>query len=128
MRQGAIAHLPDSQGVATDWVQVPLRNLLEGADAEARVSLWVRNNAADAVDKDGGGSWISDSDGRVVLTAMATMRNSTVTVEQEFALSPGSQKQAWSMQSPDVGYGGGHNNDNVMADVCIENFVGYEGG
>ena len=26
-----------------------------------------------------------------------------------------------------VGYGGGHNNDNVMADVCIENFLGYDG-
>ncbi|PRQ02486.1 hypothetical protein ENSA5_23040 [Enhygromyxa salina] len=30
------------------------------------------------------------------------------------------------MSSPDVGYGGGHNNDNVMADVCVENFLGYE--
>ena len=57
MRQGAIAFLPDSQGVDTNWVQIPLRNLLEGADAEARVTLWVRNNAADAVAKDGGGSW-----------------------------------------------------------------------
>lgn len=128
MRQGAIARLPDSQGVATDWVQVPLRNLLEGADPEARVTLWIRNNAADAVDKDSGGSWTTDTDGRVVLTAMATLRNTTIAVEQEFALSPGSAKQAWSMESPDVGYGGGHNNDNVMADVCIENFVGYEGG
>ena len=128
MRQGAIAHLPDSQGVAVNWVQVPLRNLLPGADPEARVSLWVRNNAADAIDRDGSGSWTSDTDGRVVLTAMATLRNTTVTVEQEFALAPGSSKQAWSMNSPDVGYGGGHNNDNVMADVCIENFVGYEGG
>lgn len=127
MRQGAVARLPDAQGVDTNWVQVPLRNLLEGADPEARVSLWVRNNAADAVDKDGGGSWTNDSDGRVVFTAMATMRNTTVAVEQEFALTPGSAKQAWSMTSPDVGYGGGHNNDNVMADVCIENFVGYEG-
>lgn len=127
MRQGAIARLPDSQGVAMDWVQVPLRNLLEGADAEARVTLWVRNNAADAVDKDGGGSWLADTDGRVVLTAMATLRNTTVAVEQEFALAPGTAKASWSMESPDVGYGGGHNNDNVMADVCIENFVGYEG-
>ncbi|MFO7562686.1 MAG: hypothetical protein R6X02_08570 [Enhygromyxa sp.] len=127
MRQGAIARLPDSQGIPIDWVQVPLRNLLVGADPEARVSLWVRNNTADAIDKDGGGSWTSDSDGRVVLTAMATLRNTTITVEQEFALSPGSGKQAWSMSSPDVGYGGGHNNDNVMAEVCIENFAGYGG-
>lgn len=128
MRQGAIAHLPDSQGVAIDWVQVPLRNLLAGADPEARVSLWVRNNTADAIAKAGGGSWTGDTDGRVVLTAMATLRNTTITVEQEFALAVGSGKQPWSMSSPDVGYGGGHNNDNVMADVCIENFVGYEGG
>lgn len=126
MRQGAIAFLPDSQGVATNWVQVPLRNLLEGADPEARVTLWVRNNASDAVDKDGGGSWTNDTDGRVVLTAMATLRNTTIAVEQEFVLTPGSAKQAWSMTSPDVGYGGGHNNDNVMADVCVENFAGYE--
>ncbi len=126
MRQGAIAFLPDGQGVQTNWVQVPLRNLIEGADAEARVTLGVRNNAADAVDKDGGGSWTTDTDGRVVLTAMATLRNTTVAVEEEFALTPGAAKQAWSMSSPDVGYGGGHNNDNVMADVCIENFAGYE--
>ena len=31
------------------------------------------------------------------------------------------------MESPDVGYGGGHNNDNVMAEVCVENFAGYQG-
>lgn len=128
MRQGAIARLPDAQGVPVDWVQVPLRNLLEGADAEARVTLWIRNNAADAIDSDNGGSWTNDTDGRVVLTAMATLRNTTIAVEQEYSLSPGNAKAAWSMESPDVGYGGGHNNDNVMADVCIENFVGYQGG
>ena len=131
MRQGAIARLPNADGVAVDWVQVPLRDLLHNADAEARVSLWVRNNAADAIDGGGGNggasqSWTADGDGRVVLTAMATIRNTTVAVEQEFLLAPGSDKQAWNMSSPDVGYGGGHNNDNVMADVCIENFLGYE--
>lgn len=130
MRQGAIAFLPDALGVKTDWAVVPLRNLLEGADAEAHVSLWIRNNAADAINAGLGpaltGSWTSDTDGRVVLTGMATVRNTTVVVEQEFALASGAGKQAWSMSSPDVGYGGGHNNDNVMADVCIENFVGYE--
>ena len=128
MRQGAIAFLPDAQGVETNWVQVPLRNLLEGADPEAVVSLWIRNNASDAIDTgDGSGSWTSDSDGRVVLTAMATIRNTTVAIEQEYALTPAQSTKAWSMASPDVGYGGGHNNDNVMADVCIENFLGYEG-
>jgi hypothetical protein len=127
MRQGAIAFLPDAQGAQTNWAQVPLRNLLEGADSEAVVTVWIRNNAADAIDTgDGSGSWTADSDGRVVMTAMATIRNTTVAIEQEFALAPGSAQKAWSMASPDVGYGGGHNNDNVMADVCIENFLGYE--
>jgi len=125
MRQGAIAFLPDANGVDTNWVQVPLRDLLEGGDPEARVSLWVRNNAADAMDSNGGGGWTSDNDGRVVFTAMATIRNTTVAVEQEISLLPGEGQAAWSMASPDIGYGGGHNNDNVMADVCVENFLGY---
>jgi hypothetical protein len=128
MRQGAIAFLPDALGVQTDWAVVPLRSLLEGADAEARVSLWIRNNAADAINGGlGQGSWTSDTAGRVVRTALATLRNTPVVVEQEFTLASGAGKQAWSMNSPDVGYGGGHNNDNVMADVCLENFAGYEG-
>lgn len=128
MRQGAIARLPDANGNPTDWVQVPLRDLLENADPEARVTLWIRNNASDAIDtNNGGGSWTADGDGRVVLTAMATLRNTTVVVEQEYVLAPGSEKQAWSMTSPDIGYGGGHNNDNVMADVCLSNFAGHEG-
>jgi Tfp pilus assembly protein PilX len=126
MRQGAIAFLPNSEFVPTNWVQVPLRELLAGGDSEARVSLWIRNNAADAVDSTGGGSWTTDTDGRVVLTAMATIRNTTVAVEQEIRLTPGDQKSAWSMATPDVAYGGGHNNDNVMADVCVENSLGYE--
>jgi hypothetical protein len=126
MRQGAIALLPDRQGVPANWVQIPLRDLLDGADAEARVTLWVRNNNGDAVNSDGAGSWLADSDGRVVLTAMATIRNTTVTVAQEYALTPGTSAQAWSMNTPDVGDGGGHNGDNVMAAVCIENFAGYE--
>lgn len=127
MRQGAIAYLPNADFVPTNWVQVPMRDLLEGGDPEARVSLWIRNNASDAIDSNGGGSWTTDTDGRVVLTAMATIRNTTVTIEQEFKLTPSDAKAAWSMASPDLGYGGGHNNDNVQADVCAENFLGYEG-
>lgn len=128
MRQGAIARLPDAEGNTVDWVQVPLRDLLENADPEARVTLWVRNNSADAIDSGNGGSWVADGDGRVVLTAMATIRNTTIAVEQEYLLAPGNAQAAWNMPSPDVGYGGGHNNDNAMADVCLENFVGYEAG
>ena len=127
MRQGAIAFLPDTDGVATNWVQVPLRDLLEGGDPEARVSLWIRNNSADAMDTNGGGGWTEDSDGRVVFTAMATIRNTTIAIEQEMQLTPADSTAAWSMASPDIGYGGGHNNDNVMADVCAENFLGAEG-
>jgi hypothetical protein len=127
MRQGAIAFLPNAEFVPTNWVQVPLRELLDGGDSEARVSLWIRNNAADAMDSGSGGSWTADTDGRVVLTAMATIRNTTIAVEQEIRLTPADAKNSWSMASPDVGYGGGHNNDNVMADVCVENFLGYEG-
>ncbi len=108
-------------------MQVPLRNLLIGGDPEARVSLWIRNNTSDAVDSaSAGGDWTNDTDGRVVFTAMATVRNTTVAIEQEMALTPADTTAAWSMSSPDVGYGGGHNNDNVMADVCVENFLGYE--
>ncbi|PRQ08760.1 hypothetical protein [Enhygromyxa salina] len=125
MRQGAIAFLPNADGVAVNWVQVPLRDLLEGADSEARVSVWIRNNSADAIDT-GAGTWTNDTDGRVVVTGVATVRNTSIAIEQELVLAPGNQQQAWSMSSPDVGYGGGHNNDNVMADVCVENFLGYE--
>ena len=75
MRQGAIAFLPNAEFVPTNWVQVPLRELLEGGDSEARVSLWIRNNASDAIDANGGANWTTDTDGRVVLTAMATIRS-----------------------------------------------------
>jgi len=125
MRQGAIARLPNTHGVAANWVDIPLRDLLAGADAEARVSLWIRNNTSDALGAHAS-SWTADGDGRVVLTAMATLRNTTVAIEQEYLLSPGTGLQAWSMSSPDVGYGGGHNNDNSMAEVCLSNFVGYQ--
>lgn len=126
MRQGAIAVLPNTGMVPTNWVQVPLRDLLEGGDPEARVSLWIRNNASDAIGQSGSGDWTVDTDNRVVLTAMATVRDTTVTIEQEIELIPSSQEAAWSMASPDVGYGGGHNNDNVTADVCVETFLGNE--
>lgn len=126
MRQGAIAMLPNAQGLPTSWVQIPLRELLANGDAEARVTLWVRNNGGDALGGESSGSWLEDTDGRVVVTAMATVRHTTVAVEQEYLLTAGGSLQAWSMTTPDVGYGGGHNNDSVTAAVCIDNFVGYE--
>jgi hypothetical protein len=124
MRQGAIARLADSQGGLIDWSQVPLRDLVEGGDPEARVSLWIRNNTADALDVTNSGSWVHDADKRVVLTAMATIRNTNIAIEQEFVLGSTPVDQPWSMTSPDVGYGAGHNNDNTVADVCMSNYLG----
>jgi hypothetical protein len=124
MRQGAIARLADKQGGMVDWSRVPLRDLIEGGDPEARVSLWIRNNTADALDVSNSGSWLHDGDKRVVLTAMATIRNTNVAIEREFVLGSTPVNQPWSMTSPDVGYGGGHNNDNTSADVCVSNYLG----
>ena len=126
MRQGALVRMSDSQGGLVDWSQVPLRDLIEGGDPEVRVSLWIRNNTSDVLDGGGGGSWIDDDDGRVVLTAMATLRNTTVAVEQEFVIGPPTSAQPWSMTTPDTGYGAGHNNDNVIAEVCAQNYLGYQ--
>ncbi|NJK31870.1 MAG: hypothetical protein HC927_05320 [Deltaproteobacteria bacterium] len=117
--------LPDSQGSLVDWTNVPMRDLIESGDPEARVSLWVRNNSADALDGEGEGSWTNDEDGKVVLTAMATIRNTTIAVEQEFVIGPPQGVQAWSMSTPDTGYGAGHNNDNTIAEVCVQNYLGY---
>jgi hypothetical protein len=125
MRQGAIARLADSQGGVIDWSRIPLRDLIEGADPEVRVSLWIRNNTADALDGESSGTWTDDEDARVVLTAMATIRNTNVAVEREFVLGATPADQPWGMTSPDVSYGAGHNNDNTIADVCLSNYLGY---
>ncbi|MCX4239064.1 hypothetical protein, partial [Paraliomyxa miuraensis] len=124
MRQGAVSLLRDDGGTPVHWCDVPLRELLANGDPEARVSSWVRNNSADALGGDAGaGSWIDDSDGRVVLTAMATVRGTTVTIEQEVLLSLRAGPQALLPQTPDEGYGGGHNNDNSAVSVCVDDYV-----
>jgi Tfp pilus assembly protein PilX len=124
MRQGAVSMLRDSSGATTHWCDVPLRDLLPAGDPEARVSTWVRNNSGDALGGNTGvGSWIDDEDGRVVLTAMASVRGATVAIEQEVLLSFGSGPQAMLPQSPDEGYGGGHNNDNSAVSVCVSDYV-----
>ena len=127
MRQGAVANLPDASQALTDWCDVPLRDLVDSGDAEARVSVWVRNNAADAI---GGSvlapSWTDDSDGRVVITATATVRQTTVTIEQEILLGTGGGPAMLLPQSPDEGYGGGHNNDNSAVSVCAEDFAAVQ--
>jgi len=124
MRQGAVSMLRDASGATTHWCDVPLRDLLPAGDPEARVSTWVRNNSGDALGGSTGvGSWIDDEDGRVVLTAMASVRGATVAIEQEVLLSFGSGPQAMLPQSPDEGYGGGHNNDNSAVSVCVGDYV-----
>ncbi len=126
MRQGAVAFLNDAAGAPQNWCQLPLRDLVPGGDAEAQVSVWVRNNTADALGATGSASWIDDGDGRVVVTAMATVRNTTVTVEQELVLQVGAMDAVMQPQSPDEGYGGGHNNDNSAVSVCASDYVAAE--
>jgi hypothetical protein len=123
MRQGAVTRLLDSAGGEVDWCDVPMRDLVPGGDAEARVSVWVRNNGADALGPNGSASWTDDNDGRVVITAMATIRNTAVTIEQEVVLNFGTGTTVLMPQSPDEGYGGGHNNDNSAVSVCVDDYV-----
>lgn len=124
MRQGAVSMLRDGSGAQVHWCDVPLRDLLAAGDPEARVSTWIRNNSGDALGGAAGlGSWVDDADGRVVLTAMATVRGATVALEQEVLLSFSNGPQAMLPQSPDEGYGGGHNNDNSAVSVCVEDYV-----
>jgi hypothetical protein len=70
----------------------------------------------------GSGLWVEDRDRRVVVTATATVRNTTVTVEQEIILSDGNADGALKPQTADEGYGGGHNNDNSAVSVCVEDY------
>lgn len=128
MRPGAVVELPmPSVGPAQRWVDLPLRDLLPGADPEATVTVWLRNNALDALDAGGSGDWTVDSDARVVVTASATVRHTTVVVEKEIYFGGGTQPVAPPYQSPDQGYGGGHNNDNSAVTMCRTNGVGISG-
>ena len=127
MRQGAVVRLADTSGTVVDWCGanngIPFRDLVPGGDAEASVCVWVRNNAADALGADGSGSWTDDTDGRVVVTAMATIRNTQIAVEQEVMLFAQLGPQVYKPQSPDEGYGGGHNNDNTAVALCKDEYV-----
>ena len=125
MRPGAVVRLPDTDGDDVYWADVPMADLLEGSDAEARLTVWIRNNTADAIGS-GSGSWTEDSDNRVVLTALATIRNTQVAIEQEMMLAPSGTAGVWAMESPDEGYGGGHNNDSTSAEVCKANYMGAD--
>lgn len=129
MRPGAVVVLPDAGNTDIRWVDVPLNSLLAGADSEAMVSVWVRNNLADVFNPSNANAvsaetaWLNDGDRRVVLTASARVRNATVVIEQEVALAPLSGVQAWNLATPDEGYGGGHNNDNASVSVCSDDYA-----
>jgi hypothetical protein len=143
MRQGAVAWLPDASDINQSWCDMPFSQLVPNGDPEAIVSVWVRNNAADALHRcaadeglDKGAPphviqeqcWMKDHDDRVVVTAQATIRNTTVAIEQELILEVEGGLKDWKMPSPDEGYGGGHNNDNTAVSVCQEGGVGVQMG
>jgi Tfp pilus assembly protein PilX len=133
MRQGAVVRLATEANPAPfNWCGagggVAFNQILPNGDPEARVCVWIRNNSADALGAGSSGNWVTETDGRVVLTAMATVRNTTITVEQEVALSGDQVVQPWKPQSPDEGYGGGHNNDNSSVSVCADDTVTYKPG
>lgn len=117
MRPGAVVRLPAADFEPRDWSEIPLAELVQGGDPEARVSVWVRNNTSEAIGG-GTGSWVSDSDNRIVITAMATVRHTTVAIEQEFLIKPPSTAVPLVPPTPDEGYGGGHNGDNTAVIVC----------
>ncbi|MEM6290146.1 MAG: hypothetical protein AAGA54_02745 [Myxococcota bacterium] len=123
MRQGSVSFLRNGDGIQENWADIPFRDLVPNGDPEARVTVWVRNNAADALGAGGSGQWIDDTDGQVVITAQARVRQTVVTVEQEIALAVGGGLQVLEPQSPDEGYGGGHNNDNSAVSVCADDYV-----
>lgn len=124
MRPGALVMLPESDnGAAVPWTEVPMAALVTGGDPEAIVTVWIRNNSAEALGANGTGSWVNDKDGRVVLTGMARVRNSTVTIEQEYYFLPRSGVLAQSPATPDQGYGGGHNGDNAAVAVCEQDYA-----
>lgn len=130
MRPGAIVRLPDAGLNTVDWAQVPASDLLLDGDSEAVVTVWVRNNTSEVLGSGESatpGDWITDGDRRVVITAMATVRNTTVAVEQEMLLAPGNLPQVYNMGTPDEGYGGGHNNDNAAVNVCQDNYAAGQG-
>ena len=46
-----------------------------------------------------------------------------MTIEQEVLLRLGVGAEALLPQTPDEGYGGGHNNDNSAVSVCTDSYV-----
>lgn len=122
MRPGALVMLPDANDATLAWTRIQMSQLIVGGDDQAVVTVWIRNNTSEALaqvaDDTKSGSWIQDEDWGIVITAMAEVRGSIVTVEQEFVLLDVTGIALWEMASPDLGYGGGHNNDSVAVETC----------
>lgn len=123
MRPGAVVMLPDASGTQTAWSRVPLSQLVDRGDAEALVTVWIRNNSSEALSAEQTGSWVADEDGRVVLTGMARIRNTTVAIEQEYYFKPAEDATPLIAPTPDEGYGGGHHGDNAAVAVCSDNYA-----
>jgi len=125
MRPGSIVRLPAAGGALTDWSNVPMSEVLLNGDPEAIISVWIRNNTSEALGSGNqSGSWVADRDKRVVITAMATVRNTTVAIEQEYFIKPVGGATPLVPPTPDDGYGGGHHGDNTAVVVCEENYAG----
>ena len=73
-----------------------------------------------------GGSWVEDDDWSIVITAMAEVHGAVVTVGQEFQLLDDQGMALWEMASPELGYGGGHNNDSVAVETCASGILVLE--
>lgn len=84
IRPGAIARLPDQSGSASAWCRTPARQLVAGADANAIISVWVRNDRAEGLDPAIG--WMHDENRRVVVTAVAELRGTRVVEHREVVL------------------------------------------
>ena len=132
MRPGTVVRLPiEATGAPADWWNIPMTTLVSGADPEARVTVWVRNNATEALtdvlatatagcqegNKGGSGSWCGDTDSRIVVTAMAELRGTVVTVEQEIAVGTTGRSLAPNQATADT-QAGNRTNDNSAVNVC----------
>lgn len=84
VRPGALVHLPDASTTSVHWCQTPLRQLVTAGDADAQVSVWVRNDRAEGLDAAG---WRHDANRTLVLTAVATVLGVRVVVQEQVELT-----------------------------------------
>lgn len=125
MRPGALVVKPLVGGAIGPWVRTPMSQLVQGGDNQAVVTVWVRNNMSEALgpEDQGTGSWVIDNDTSIVVTSMAEVHGAVVSIEQEFVLIANAGMKMWEMASPDLGYGGGHNNDSAAVETCSDSVI-----